>query len=109
MPVKATEILKQTGEVPFHYVRGRETLYGSLQQLMYGSIDREDRYKDLTEGNQLRQKIEFISSIFTEWIAEGGLGCLADPKNWEWKGPQLTSDRKRHDWSSVGRFGGDVF
>ncbi|CAI6331490.1 unnamed protein product [Periconia digitata] len=109
MPVKATQILRKTGDVPFHYVRGRETLYGSLQQLMWGSIGGEDRYKDLTEGNGLRSKIEFIRDIFTEWIAGGGLGCLDEPKSWEWRGPQLASDPKRRDWSSVGRHGGDVF
>lgn len=109
MPVKATKILRETGDVPWHYVRGRETLYGSLQQLMYGSVGKEDTYKDLTEGNGLRSKIEFIHSFLSEWIDGGGLGCLVDIKSWEWKGPQLNCDPKRRDWSSVGRYGGDVF
>ncbi|KAF1949435.1 hypothetical protein CC80DRAFT_529420 [Byssothecium circinans] len=100
LPAKAQDILRETSEVPWHYVKMRETLYGSLQQLMYGSIDRADSYKELTESNMLRAKIEFISGVFTEWIEGGGIGCLRKPTDWEWTGPQLASDRKRHDWSS---------
>lgn len=43
-----------------------------------------------------------------EWVREGGLGCLVDPKDYSWTGPQL-EETKRLDWASVGRFGGDVF
>ncbi|KAF2634948.1 hypothetical protein P280DRAFT_502182 [Massarina eburnea CBS 473.64] len=100
LPTKGQEILKETNSVPWQYVKARETLYGSLQQLMYGSIDREDTYKELTESNALRAKIEFIHDVFREWIEGGGIGCLETPTDWEWTGPQLASDRKRHDWSS---------
>lgn len=109
LPVEATAALEQTGNVPWVYVKARETLHGSLQQLLYGSVGREDSYKELTESNALRSKLEFIHMVVQDWINGGGLGCLGDLKDYEWTGAQLASDRKRHDWTSVGRFGGDVF
>jgi len=108
LPPKAQQILKETGDVAWHHVRARQTLHGSLQQLMYGSINREDSYKELTESNLLRTKLEFILGVFTEWIDGGGIGCLAKPTDWEWAGPKLVSDCKKFDWSSVGRYGGDI-
>jgi myosin-1 len=109
LPSKAQEVLKETGDVPWHYLRARETLHGSLQQLMYCSTDKEDSYKELTESNVLRTKIEFVQSIFTEWVHGGGIGCFAKPTDWGWTGAELASNPNRHDWSSVGRYGGDVF
>lgn len=109
IPVAGTAALKSTGKVPWEHVKARETLHGSLQQLLYGSVDREDSYKDLTESNALRAKLEFIQTIVKGWTDGGGLGCLAEPMDFEWRGLQVASDRKRHDWASVGRFGGDVF
>lgn len=109
LPVEGTDALRETGNVKWEHVKARETLHGSLQQLLYGSVDKEDSYKELTESNALRAKLEFILTIIKGWIEGGGLGCLGEPKEYEWKGLQLASDRKRHDWASVGRFGGDVF
>jgi myosin-1 len=94
--------------VPWKHVKARSHLRGSLQQLLYGSADKEDSYKELTECNYLRAKIEFIHAVVAEWCVEGGLGCLVDPKIYSWDGPQL-EESKRLDWASVGRFGGDVF
>lgn len=108
LPLDATSLLEDTGNVPWKHVKARANLRGSLQQLLYGSADKEDTYKEQTESNRLREKIEFIYSIFEEWTQQGGLGCLADPKKYSWKGPQL-EESKRLDWASVGRFGGDVF
>lgn len=110
LSVEATAALRETGSVPWQHVKSRETLHGSLQQLLYGSADKEeDSYKELTECNALRAKLKFIRTVINGWIQGGGLGCLEEPKQYEWKGLQVASDRKRHDWASVGRFGGDVF
>jgi len=109
LSVEATIALQDTGKIPWEYVKARETLYGSLQQLLYGSVSKEDSYKELTEANALRAKLEFIQSIVRSWIEGGGLGCLVTPTDYEWTGAQIASDRKRHDWASVGRYGGDVF
>jgi myosin-1 len=108
LPLDATSLLEETGNVPWKHVKARAHLRGSLQQLLYGSADKEDSYKELTEGNLLRAKIEFIYAVVSEWCQEGGLGCLVDPKVYSWGGPQL-EESKRLDWASVGRFGGDVF
>ncbi|KAJ4382897.1 class II myosin [Didymella sp. IMI 355093] len=108
LPFEATALLEATGNVPWRHVRARETLKGSLQQLLYGSADRADGYKEVTQGNHLREKIEFIYAVVEEWVREGGLGCLVEPKEYSWTGPQL-EETKRLDWASVGRFGGDVF
>jgi myosin I len=109
LPVEATRALKETGNVPWQHVKARENLYGSLQQLLYGSADKEDRYKDLTESNELRAKLEFIHTVIQDWIEGGGLGCLENLQAYEWTGVQIATERKRHDWTSVGRFGGDIF
>lgn len=108
LPYEATALLEATGNVPWRHVRARETLKGSLQQLLYGSADKADGYKEVTQGNHLREKIEFIYAVVEEWVQEGGLGCLIEPKEYSWTGPQL-EETKRLDWASVGRFGGDVF
>lgn len=89
-------------------MKAREHLRGSLQQLLYGSADKEDSNRELTENNLLRTKIEFIYKVVEEWVQQGGLGCLVDPKAYSWTGRQL-EETKRLDWASVGRFGGDVF
>jgi myosin-1 len=94
--------------VPWKYVRARENLRGSLQQLLYGSAEKADSYKEVTRGNHLRMKIELIYEVVAEWVREGGLGCLVEPKAYSWTGPRL-EESKRLDWASVGRFGGDVF
>jgi myosin-1 len=108
LPYEATSLLEETGHVPWKYVRARENLRGSLQQLLYGSAEKTDSYKEVTEGNRLREKIELIFEVVTEWVREGGLGCLVEPKAYSWTGPRL-EESKRLDWASVGRFGGDVF
>jgi myosin-1 len=108
LPLDATTLLEETGNVPWRHVKGRANLQASLQQLLYGSADKEDSYKELTESNLLRQKIEFIHSLVAEWCQQGGLGCLVEPKDYSWTGPQL-EETKRLDWASVGRYGGDVF
>lgn len=108
LPLDATSLLEETGNVPWRHVKARANLRGSLQQLLYGSADKEDTYKELTESNLLRAKIEFIYTVVDEWTKQGGLGCLVDPKVYSWSGPQL-EETKRLDWASVGRFGGDVF
>lgn len=108
LPLDATTLLEETGNVPWKHVKGRANLQASLQQLLYGSADKEDTYKELTESNLLRQKIEFIYSLVAEWCQQGGLGCLVEPKDYSWTGPQL-EETKRLDWASVGRYGGDVF
>lgn len=108
LPLDATCLLEETGNVPWRHVKARANLRGSLQQLLYGSADKEDTYKELTESNLLRAKIEFVYTVVREWTEQGGLGCLIDPKVYSWSGPQL-EETKRLDWASVGRYGGDVF
>ena len=107
--MEGAAVLNETSKVPWDFVKSRRTLHGSLQQLLYGSIRQEDSYKELTEANDLRGKLEFIHGIIEDWITGGGLGCLGDLKGYEWRGVQPVTDRKRHDWASVGRYGGDVF
>ncbi|KAF2736651.1 Pkinase-domain-containing protein [Polyplosphaeria fusca] len=107
LSLEATDYLRQTGDVPWRCIKDREILQGSLQQLLYGSADKDDTYKEITEGNFLRMKLEFIESIMNGWIEGGGIGCLAGPEEYTWTGPQL-EDNKKQDWVTVGRFGGDV-
>ncbi|KAF2831219.1 Pkinase-domain-containing protein [Ophiobolus disseminans] len=99
--------LEETGDVPWKHIKDRETLQASLQQLLYGSADKEDCYQQLTEKNHLRAKIEFIYTLVAEWCQQGGLGCLAEPRNHTWTGPRL-DEGKKMDWASVGVYGGDA-
>jgi myosin-1 len=108
LSLDATICLKETGDIPWKHIKEREILYGSLQQLLYGSVDKADAYKEITSGNSLREKLLFMQSVVDGWIAGGGLGCLAEPRDFLWDGPQLENEKK-NDWVSVGRFGGDVF
>ncbi|KAF2270721.1 Pkinase-domain-containing protein [Lojkania enalia] len=108
LSLEAVAHLKKSGAVDWKSVRERENLHGSLQQLLYGSADKADAYKDITEGNHLRAKLEFIETIVDGWIVGGGLGCLTPIDSFSWTGPQLEDSRK-NEWASVGRFGGDVF
>lgn len=105
---EATSVLAETRNVPWKYVKSRADLQASLQQLLYGSADKEDSYQKLTERNHLRAKIEFIYNLVAEWCQEGGIGCLVEPRDHSWTGPRL-EETKRLDWASVGRFGGDIF
>ncbi|KAH7408224.1 P-loop containing nucleoside triphosphate hydrolase protein [Phaeosphaeria sp. MPI-PUGE-AT-0046c] len=101
LPLEAVSLLGGEEKMPWKYVKGRSVLQSSLQQLLYGSVDKEeDSYKEQTEGNLLRLKIEFIYNLVSEWCDQGGLGCLVEPKNHVWSGPQL-EETKRLDWASA--------
>lgn len=104
----ATIELEENGNVAWEYIRKREDLQASLQQLLYGSANKEDSYKELTEKNHLRAKIEFIYGVVADWCEQGGLGCLEDPREHSWSGPRA-DEGKKMEWASVGRYGGDVF
>ncbi|KAL5115295.1 Cell cycle serine/threonine-protein kinase cdc5/MSD2 [Pleosporales sp. CAS-2024a] len=108
LSMEAIAMMKGPGSLPWKYVKGRSQLTGSLQQLLYGSAEKVDDYKKQTEANLLRSKIEFIYRLVAEWCKEGGIGCLVEPRDHVWDGPQL-EETKRLDWASVGRYGGDVF
>jgi myosin-1 len=107
LSLEATRYLNVKGELPWKHIRERPVLHGSLQQLLYGSADKTDPVKEITEGNSLREKLEFITSVLDGWIQGGGMGCLLRPQDFAWRGQQL-EDNKKLDWASVGRFGGDV-
>lgn len=108
LSVEATTWLRENGNLPWKHIKERKTLHGSLQQLLYGSADRTaDPIKQVTQGNCLREKLEFIMSVAEGWIQGGGLGCLKTPEDFAWEGTQL-EENKKLDWASVGRLGGDV-
>lgn len=106
--LNATAELEENGNVAWEYIRERATLQASLQQLLYGSANKEDSYKEMTEKNHLRAKIEFIYGVVADWCEQGGLGCLKDPREHSWLGPRA-DEGKKMDWASVGRYGGDVY
>ncbi|KAF2013400.1 hypothetical protein BU24DRAFT_464186 [Aaosphaeria arxii CBS 175.79] len=91
-------------QIPWKYIKDREVLHGSLQQLLYGSADKADAYKEITEANNLRMKLEFIQSIVDGWVEGGGIGCLLEPRNYIWQGNQLEGNKKQ-DWAVSKRAG----
>ena len=65
----------------------------------------------VVEANVFASKIEFVVGLFDAWAAAGGIGCLPpEAQRFQWEGPQLAGEgeRKRGDWVTVGRFGGDA-
>ncbi|KAF2750620.1 hypothetical protein M011DRAFT_483560 [Sporormia fimetaria CBS 119925] len=107
LSLEALAWFEETGDLPWKHIKDRATLQGSVQQLLYGSADRRDPIKEMTEGNDLRLKLEFIMSVVDGWIEGGGLGCLSEPRSYIWQGKQL-EDNKKLDWASMGRLGGDA-
>lgn len=111
LSVEASEYLKEHGDLPWKHIKSREILHGSLQQLLYGSADKTDPVpvKEITEGNALREKLEFLLSVVEGWLEGGGLGRLANLHDYTWKGQQLDEKDKKLDWASVGRRGSEAF
>jgi myosin-1 len=107
LTLEGTDYLRENGDLPWKHIRERSTLHGSLQQLLYGSVDKNDPIPKVTTSNGLREKLEFILAVVEGWIEGGGLGCLEKPKDFSWGGQQL-EENKKLDWSSVGRQGGDA-
>ena len=98
LPLDATCLLEETGSVPWRHVKARANLRGSLQQLLYGSADKEDSYKELTESNLLRAKIEFIYAVVVEWCQQGALAAWQTPRctlgaGRSWKNPDGSTGR----------------
>jgi myosin-1 len=103
--------LKQHNDLPFKYIRTRELLSGSPTDLMFGTSKGKGDMQIIltTEANMLREKLRLVVSVLGQWIAGGGLGCGpdGDVQRIEWSGPQL-DEGKKEEWTTVGRFGGDV-
>ncbi|KIW07561.1 uncharacterized protein PV09_01517 [Verruconis gallopava] len=109
LSVDAMVHLKEHGDLPFKYIRSRELLSGSPAELMFVSAasSREKIYT--TQVNLLRDKLQFVVEVVGQWVAAGGLGCSpsSDVQRVQWNGPQL-SEGKKEEWTTVGRFGGDI-
>ena len=70
LSLEATGWLKENGDLPWKHIKGRLKLQGSLQSLLYGSTSKTDPTKDISEGNSLREKLEFIVSVVDGWIED---------------------------------------
>jgi myosin-1 len=111
LSTEAMAYLKQNGDLPFKYIRSRKLLSGSPTELMFGTSKGKGDMQTIltTEANMLREKLRLVVTVVGQWIAGGGLGCSPDGEvqRVEWNGPQL-DEGKKEEWTTVGRFGGDI-
>lgn len=97
--------LKAHNDLPFRYIRTRELLSGYTSDLLtIASID-----SGIAEANMLREKLALVVKVVGQWVEAGGMGCApgADVQRMRWNGPML-GEGKKEEWTTVGRFGGDV-
>ncbi|GME34038.1 uncharacterized protein K452DRAFT_294428 [Neofusicoccum parvum] len=105
---EAAEYLEQYGEVPYRYIKTRNTLTTSLRTLLNATGEKGAPIKALAEANYLTEKLRFIMKVMEGWVAGGGLGCSTkETARLRWEGP-LVEDEKKQEWVTVGRFGGDA-
>jgi hypothetical protein len=98
--------LQDHGDLPVKYVKHRDILSSSPNQLLNGSSKASNQAK----ANQLQLKLKFITDVLDLWIEGNGLGCRPSNNYWPtWTGAKLDdAGGKKMDWITVGRFGGDV-
>jgi len=95
-------------DLPLKYIKRRAILSGPLSSLLFASCGGEEEVL-VTKANMLREKLEFIIEVMSQWIAGGGLGCSPEGRpRIKWNGPRLDEGSgKKEEWITVGRFGGD--
>lgn len=107
LPPIAVAHMRKSGELPLRFMRDRAVLSHSIAVLL--SADPEDGAEGtIVRANQLHLKLKFIVDLTTEWVLNGGLGCLSPTsKRLEWKGLDMENGKKK-DSVTLGRFGGDL-
>nr|OQO30571.1 hypothetical protein B0A51_01197 [Rachicladosporium sp. CCFEE 5018] len=107
-PEAATYLSAHSTLLP-HHISGRETLASTTQSLLHEGGRVQTR---TVRANQVREKLEFLSSVVTEWVACGGLGRMrADDGVGEkvyWEGLCAGGQGKKVERGTVGRCGGDA-
>lgn len=108
LSLEAARHLQQHGEVPYRYIKTRNTLTTSLRTLLHATGEKGAPVKALAEANYLKERLQFIMTVIDGWVAGGGLGCSTrETARLRWEGP-LVEDEKKQEWVTVGRFGGDA-
>ncbi|OQN99332.1 hypothetical protein B0A48_14309 [Cryoendolithus antarcticus] len=107
-PEAATYLSAHSTLLP-HHISGRETLASTTQSLLHEGGRVQTR---TVRANQVREKLEFLSRVVTEWVECGGLGRMrADDGSGEkvhWEGLCAGGQGKKVERGTVGRCGGDV-
>lgn len=74
--------------------------------VMVEGTHKDTDFRDIIETNELRDKLQFVSTVLRIWLENGGLGCLGkDNKHLLWRG---MGDSGKLLWVTVGAEGGDV-
>ncbi|KKY13092.1 putative plk plk-unclassified protein kinase [Diplodia seriata] len=108
LSLEAAQYLEQFGEVPYKYIKTRNTLTTSLRTLLNATGEKGAPIKALAEANYLKEKLQFIMTVIDGWVAGGGLGCSTRATaRLRWEGP-LVEDERKQEWVTVGRAGGDA-
>ncbi|KAF1989576.1 hypothetical protein K402DRAFT_444649 [Aulographum hederae CBS 113979] len=99
LPIEATAILKQgTQDLPWNYIRDRETITASLQDMMSAHEAKHDATR-VFAANGIREKVAFVVAVVDEWISCRGIGRLSrDAQKMRWEGSQVADGRNQDCW-----------
>lgn len=108
---EAMTYLKAHGDLPFKYIRSRSLISGNTTDLLYGAAVTASKVRDVitADANMLKDKLQMVVEVVGQWVDGNGLGCCpgSDVQKVQWKGPML-DEGKKEEWTTVGKFGGDV-
>lgn len=106
---EAASYLATNSDLLPHHVSSREVFADSVQGLMYEGGRVRAR---IVKANALAEKLAFVRDAVTQWIRNGGLGCLDEDDGGKgerlyWEGLCVKDGAKKMDRVTVGRYGGD--
>lgn len=105
LPPKAASSLGH-GIKPDHEDLSTRSVLSYPTSIMVEGIHKDTDFRDIIETNELRDKLQFVSTVLGIWLENGGLGCLGkDNKYLLWEG---MGDSGKLLWVTVGAEGGDV-
>lgn len=105
LPTKAASSLAHGVQPNYEDLSTRSVLSYPTSIILEGTHKDTD-FKDIIATNELRDKLQFVSTVLGIWLNNGGLGCLGkDNKYLLWRGK---GDSGKLLWVTVGAEGGDI-
>ncbi|KAI9758003.1 MAG: hypothetical protein M4579_003239 [Chaenotheca gracillima] len=107
LPERAAKQLKEHGTLPRNALDKRSLLSFPTQNLTQGMVGNKS-FAGIAAANDLEKKIEFIETLMSAWLINGGIGRTNPAKKHEWFGMRenkVKDDKKV--WVTVGAYGGD--
>lgn len=105
LPTKAASCVAHGVQPEYENLSARSVLSYPTSIMLEGTHKDTD-FKDIIATNELRDKLQFVSTVLGIWLDNGGLGCLGkDNKYLLWRG---MGDSGKLLWVTVGAEGGDI-